>query len=56
MQKSDRENEACQRLTEIPEVGPITATALIATVGNAKHGGQDRELLGNRADTDATTS
>src|SRR5271169_2366981 len=35
IQKTARENEACQRLTEIPGVGPVTATALIAAVGNA---------------------
>src|SRR6202008_4074473 len=34
IQKSARENEACQRLTEIPGVGPVTATALIAAVGH----------------------
>src|SRR5882724_5186773 len=33
IQKTARENEACQRLTEIPGVGPVTATALIAAVG-----------------------
>jgi hypothetical protein len=30
LNKTARENEACQRLTAIPGVGPITATALIA--------------------------
>ena len=34
IQKTAQENEACQRLTEIPGVGPVTATALIAAVGN----------------------
>jgi transposase len=34
IQKTARENEACQRLTEIPGVGPVTATALIAAVGD----------------------
>jgi transposase len=29
-----KEDEACQRLTAIPGVGPVTATALIAAVGN----------------------
>src|SRR4029077_14365340 len=28
------ENEACRRLTAIPGVGPVTATALIAAIGN----------------------
>jgi hypothetical protein len=27
-----KEDEDCQRLTEIPRVGPVTATALIAAV------------------------
>jgi transposase len=34
IQQTAKENEACQRLTEIPGVGPVTATALIAAVGN----------------------
>ena len=34
IQKMAKENEACQRLTEIPGVGPVTATALISAVGN----------------------
>jgi transposase len=29
-----KEDEVCQRLTTIPGVGPVTATALIAAVGN----------------------
>jgi transposase len=29
-----RENEACQRLVAMPGVGPITATAVIAAIGN----------------------
>jgi transposase len=29
-----KEDEACQRLTAIPGVGPVTATALISAVGN----------------------
>jgi transposase len=29
-----RENEACQRLVVMPGIGPITATAVIATIGN----------------------
>lgn len=28
------ENEACQRLTSIPGIGPVTATALVAAIGN----------------------
>ena len=28
------QREACQRLDAIPEIGPLTATALIAAIGN----------------------
>jgi transposase len=44
IQKTARENEACQRLTEIPGVGPVTATALIAAVGNASAFEKGRNL------------
>jgi transposase len=44
IQKTARENEACQRPTEIPGVGPVTATALIAAVGNASAFGKGRKL------------
>jgi transposase len=33
IQQRARKDEACQRLTTIPGVGPATATALIAAVG-----------------------
>ena len=41
--KTAHENEACQRLVAIPGIGPITATALIATIGNggAFHKGRE---------------
>ena len=29
-----KENEACRRLTTIPGLGPVTATALVAAIGN----------------------
>jgi transposase len=32
-----KEDEACQRWTAIPGVGPVTATALIAAVDNEAH-------------------
>jgi len=32
--KTARENEACQRLVAIPGIGPVTATAVIAAIGN----------------------
>src|ERR1700691_2963245 len=44
IQKTARENEACQRLTEIPGVGPVTATALVGAVGNASAFGKGRAL------------
>jgi transposase len=44
IQKMAKENEACQRLTEIPGVGPVTATALIAAVGNASTFRKGRNL------------
>ncbi len=44
IQKTAKENEDCQRLTEIPGVGPVTATALIAAVGNASAFGKGRNL------------
>ena len=31
-----REDDACRRLTEAPGIGPVIATAMVATVGNAK--------------------
>src|SRR6202162_263478 len=34
IKKTARENEACQRLVAIPGIGPVTATALIAAIGN----------------------
>jgi transposase len=43
-QKTARENEDCQRRTEIPGVGPVTATALIAAVGNGSAIGKGRKL------------
>ena len=34
IQKIAGENEACRRLVAIPGIGPVTATALIAAIGN----------------------
>lgn len=34
IQRSARENDACLRLVAIPGIGPVTATALIAAIGN----------------------
>jgi transposase len=44
IQKTAKENEDCLRLTEIPGVGPVTATALIAAVGNASAFQKGRNL------------
>ena len=34
VEKIARENEACRRLVKMPGVGPVTATVIIATIGN----------------------
>lgn len=39
-----RTNEASQRLTEIAGVGPITATAMVASVGDARNFSSGRQL------------
>src|SRR3984893_3041010 len=44
IQKRANEDEACQRLTKIPGVGPVTATALIAAVGNGVAFRKGRDL------------
>jgi len=43
IKKTARENEACRRLVAIPGIGPVTATALIAAIGNggAFHKGRE---------------
>jgi transposase len=43
VKKTARENEACQRLLAIPGIGPVTATAVIAAIGNggAFHKGRE---------------
>jgi transposase len=44
IQETARDNEACQRLTAIPGVGPVTATALIAAIGNGASFRRGRDL------------
>jgi transposase len=44
IQETARDNEACQRLTAIPGVGPVTATALIAAIGNGSGFRRGRDL------------
>ena len=39
-----RENEASRRLAEIPGIGPITASAIVATVGKAREFKNGRQL------------
>jgi transposase len=34
IKKTAGENEACRRLVAIPGIGPVTATAIIAAIGN----------------------
>ena len=43
MEQASRENDACRRLVSIPGVGPVTATAIIAAIGNgaAFHKGRE---------------
>ena len=42
--RTARENDACQRLTTIPGVGPVTATALVAAIGNGTAFRKGRDL------------
>jgi transposase len=44
IQRMARQDESCRRLAEIAGVGPLTATALVAAVGNAKEFKSGREL------------
>src|SRR5580704_2550560 len=44
MQQTAKENEACQRLTTIPGIGPVIATALIAAIGNGSGFRRGRDL------------
>ena len=39
-----RENDACRRLTKLPGVGPVIATALVAAVDDGRHFRSGREL------------
>ena len=44
MEKIARENETCRRLVAMPGVGPVTATAIIATIGNGAAFGKGRDF------------
>lgn len=39
-----RENEASKRLSEVPGIGPMTASALVASVGDARNFKNGRQL------------
>jgi transposase len=42
--RTSKENDACRRLTTIPGVGPVTATALVAAIGNGSAFRKGRDL------------
>jgi transposase len=44
IERVSKENDACRRLTSIPGVGPVTATALVAAVGNGSAFRKGRDL------------
>ena len=44
IKKTAGENEACQRLVAIPGIGPVTATAVIAAIGNGAAFRKGREF------------
>jgi transposase len=44
IQKMVCENEACQRLVKIPGIGPVTATAVVAAIGNGTAFRKGREF------------
>jgi transposase len=50
IKKTAHENEACRRLVAIPGIGPVTATAVIAAIGNGgglSQGSRVRSLDGS---------
>jgi transposase len=42
--RTAKEHDACQRLTTIPGIGPVTATALVAAIGNGSAFRKGRDL------------
>jgi transposase len=44
IQQTAREDDACRRLTTIPGVGPVTATALVAAIGTGTAFRKGRDL------------
>jgi transposase len=39
-----RQNDLCRKLEKIPGIGPVTATALVATIGDVRHFHNGRQL------------
>jgi transposase len=44
IQQTAREHEGCRRMQAIPGVGPVTATAIVAAIGNGYAFGKGREF------------
>jgi transposase len=44
IERTASDHEACQRLTTIPGIGPVTATALVAAIGNGAAFRRGRDL------------
>ncbi len=44
IEQSHQQNELCRRIGKIPGIGPITASALVATIGNANNFENGRQL------------
>jgi len=44
IQSEHRENELSRKLADIPGIGPITASALVASIGDARHFENGRQL------------
>jgi transposase len=44
LEQQAQEQEGCERLTDIPGIGPVTATALVAAIGNGAAFRKGREL------------
>jgi transposase len=44
IEQTVQENDACQRLVKIPGIGPVTATAVIAAIGNGAAFSKGREF------------
>jgi transposase len=44
IQRWHRDNAASQKLAKIPGIGPMTASAMVASIGNAKNFKDDRQL------------